>query len=433
MRAQKRERFMARISKRIVDAARADAKPSFIWDERLAGFGLLTLPSGAKSFVYQYRSPEGRSRRATIGKVGAITPEQARTIAEGMSRTVKGGGDPLADKAAARAELTVNALLDRYVDSAHYATKAASTQSTGRGQIERHLKPLLGKRHVNRLEQEDIRRAFAAIRDGKTAVTVKTGPHGLARVRGGEGAARYACRLLRAAFAWAVDERLIQRNPTTGVDFGIDGERDAVLDAEGYARLFATLAKMETERRLRPTVADAIRVIALTGARLGEITGLRWKHLKGGQIILPPRAHKTGHKTKKPRTITLPAAAQQIIAAQPESGPDNFVFSPSKGAGPVSLAKWQMIRSEAGLPQGFGLHGLRHSIATLLAVGGAQAAEIMISLGHRQMATTTRYLHFADTARAALAERAAAPALAGMAAARGAPKADVVKLPRRKR
>jgi Phage integrase family len=46
------------------------------------------------------------------------------------------------------------------------------------------------------------------------------------------------------------------------------------------------------------------------------------------------------------------------------------------------------------LPKGIGLHGLRHSLATLLAVSGAQAPEIMVSLGHRQMSTTTRYLHF---------------------------------------
>ena len=84
------------------------------------------------------------------------------------------------------------------------------------------------------------------------------------------------------------------------------------------------------------------------------------------------------------------------------------------------------------MPKGIGLHGLRHSLATLLAVSGAQAAEIMVSLGHRQMSTTTRYLHFADTARATLAERAAAPALAGMIAAAGAPAANVTDLPRRK-
>jgi integrase len=426
---------MARISKRVVDTARPGKKPAFTWDSTLPGFGLLVLPTGTKSFVFQYRTVEGRARRITISKVGSLTAEQARTIAEGMSRTVKGGGDPLADKAAARTALTVAALLDRYTASAHYAQKAPTTQKTGRGQMERHLKPLLGKRHVDRLEPDDIRRAFAAIRDGKTAARVKTGKHGLARVTGGEGAARYACRLLRAAFTWAVSERLIDRNPTDGIDFGRDGEREAVLEAADYARLFATLTTMEDQRRLRPAVADAVRIIAMTGARRGEITGLCWRHvdLKSGRIVLPPGRHKTGHKTGKPRVIHLPAAAQQIIVRQSDGGPDDFVFSPAKGAGPVELTKpWGTIRVEAGLPDGFGLHGLRHSLATLLAVGGAQAAELMTTLGHRQMSTTTRYLHFADTARAALAERAALPALAGMAAAAGIPKAAVVPLkPRR--
>lgn len=41
---------------------------------------------------------------------------------------------------------------------------------------------------------------------------------------------------------------------------------------------------MENEQRIRRPVADAIRVIALTGARRGEIVGLRWSmvDLKAG-------------------------------------------------------------------------------------------------------------------------------------------------------
>lgn len=423
---------MARISKRIVDAARPDAKPVFLWDHTLPGFALLTLPSGAKSYVFQYRTAEGRSRRATIGKVGALTPDQARSLADEMSRAVKGGGDPLEDKRKTREAITVGQLLDDYLASARFAEKAPSTQLTDTGRIERHLRPLLGGRHVRKLQSEDVRRAFAAIRDGKTAATIKTGRYGLARVRGGEGTARKAIRLLRAIFAWGIAEQIIDRNPATGVDTGADGERDAVLDAPDYARLFTTLATMETQRRLRPAVADAIRIIALTGARRSEITGLRWSHvdLKRGVFTLPAKAHKTGRKTGKLRVIALPAAAQGIVARQPEGAADDFVFS--HRSRPVLLPKpWRVIRVEADLPEGIGLHGLRHSLATLLAVGGAQAAEIMTSLGHRQMSTTQRYIHFADKARAALAERAAASALAGMAAADGAPAADVVSLSKR--
>ena len=39
------------------------------------------------------------------------------------------------------------------------------------------------------------------------------------------------------------------------------------------------------------------------------------------------------------------------------------------------------MRKEADLPETLGLHGLRHSIASHLAMGGAQAAEIMTAMG----------------------------------------------------
>ena len=425
---------MARISKRVVDATRplTDGKRSILWDDKLPGFGLLVLPSGIKSFVYDYRNAYGTKRRITIGKVGSIAPDKARKRAEDMAGNVKAGGDPLADKQERRQAATVGDVLDAYLESTTFKGKATSTQGTDRGRIERHVRPLLGKKHVEALTAEAVMRCFAAIRDGKTAARIKTGHRGLARVTGGEGAARMTIRLLRAILNWAVDERLIKSNAAAGIRLGVDGERDTILDdPEQYARLFTTLAKMEAEKRIRPPVADAIRVIALTGARRGEIAGLRWHHVnhKAARITLPPASHKTGKKTQKPRIITLPAVAQEIIARQSAGGPDDFVFAPAKGEGAVTLSKpWRKVRAEAKLPDGIGLHGLRHSLASHMAMAGAQAAEIMTTLGHRQMATSQKYVHWADNARAALAERAAAPALAGLAAASGKPSAEVVPI-----
>jgi integrase len=423
---------VTKISKRIVDAARPGPKPVFTWDATLPGFGLLVLPSGSKSFVFQYRTREGKTRRATIAKVGAITPDEARALAERMSAAVKGGGDPLDERAAAREALTVGELLDAYLKSEKFKAKAESTRVTDQGRIERHLRPLLGGRHCAKVQPEDVRRAFAAIRAGKTAKTEKTGPRGLSRVRGGEGAARKCVRLLAAVFAWGITEKLVEANPVSGIAVGSDGEREAVLDADGYARLFAALDAMEAERRVRPAVADAIRLIALTGARRGEVLGLRWRHvdLRNGRIVIPPAAHKTGHATGKPRIINLETTGQEIIARQPAGKPDELVFRPSKGQGPLTLAKpWRALRKEAQLPEDMlGVHGLRHSLATALAVGGAQASEVMAALGHRKLATSQRYVHFAEEARKRLAERAAGPALAGMAAASSKPNAAVTAL-----
>lgn len=423
---------MPRITKRTVDAATPTDKRYYVWDDEIKGFGLLVLPSGVKSYFYRYRTPEGRERRATIGRHGAETADSARTKAKAWQRTVSDGGDPLGAKQEAKDALTITQVLDLYLESAAFAAKAKSTQAIDRGRIERHLKPILGKTYADKLTPEAVHKAAKAIGEGKTAGNIKTRKRGLARVKGGAGTARMALTLLRAALKWAVSARFISHNGAEGVSAGVSGTRDTIMRGmEDYERLFRTLDAMEAERRVRGPVADAIRVIALTGARRGEIAGLRWRHvdLKTGQITLPAAHHKTGRKTGKPRVIGLPTAAQTIIAKQTEGKPDDYVFLPASGDGPVNLSKpWRAIRAEAGLPEGIGLHGLRHSLASHMAMQGAQAAEIMTALGHRQMSTAQKYVHFAQDARVALAERAAGTVLAGLAAASGTSQAMVKPL-----
>jgi integrase len=418
---------MPKITKRLVDAQASDSggKRLIVWDSEIRGFGLLVLPSGIKSYFYRYRTQEGRERRITIGKHGAYAPDEARSQADEFKQQVKLGRDPLAAKEKLRNAATVGELLDAYLRSEKFKAKAASTQGTDKGRIERHLRPLLGRRHAHVLTAGDIEKALADIRDGKTATSVKTRARGRARVTGGQGTARMAIELLRAVFAWAIRERMIASNPCAGVHTGVSGTRDLIVnDATDYARLFETIEAMEGEKALRGPVADAIRLIALTGARRGEVSGLRWSHvdLKRGLITLPPSAHKTGHRTGKPRIIGLPAAAQAVIARQKAGKADDYVFAPTKENGPIALSKpWRSVRVRAGLPDGIGLHGLRHSLASHMAMGGAQAAEIMTALGHRQLSTAQRYVHWAQDGRQALAERAASVAMAGLnASARGA-------------
>lgn len=411
---------MPKITKRIVDAAAADpARRFYVWDTDIKGFGLQVLPSGGKSYVYQYRTPEGRTRRATIGKHGEFTPDQARVTAEKMRSDIRDGRDPLDDKRERRDAKTVNDVLDAYLDGEAFAAKADKTRATDRGRINRHIRPLLGRDYVSKLTPEKIKRASAAIAAGKTALTEKTGVRGLARVRGGIGAARKSVRLLHTALAWAVSEGLVAGNPAEGVKTGSDGTRDVILeDAEAYARLFRSLDTMEYERRIRPAAADAIRVIALTGARRGEIIGLRWGDvdLKAGLLTL--LSHKTAGSTGKPRIIGLPAVAQAIIARQPPGEAQAYVFAPARGSGQISINKpWTDVRVAAELPKELGLHGLRHSLATHMALAGAQASAIMTALGHANMATSQRYVHVAQAARQMIAEKAAGTALAGMAGA----------------
>src|SRR5262249_10589280 len=156
-------------------------------------------PTGIKSYAYQYRTPQGVKRRYTICQIGELTPDQARKKAEELRHTVREGKDPLHQKQTLRHAETVGDLLDRYLASQDFADKAPSTQAINRGRIERHLRPLFGRRHAHLVTDGDIKRALADIRDGKTAADIKTAK-GRARVRGGAGTAREAIALLRVVF-----------------------------------------------------------------------------------------------------------------------------------------------------------------------------------------------------------------------------------------
>ena len=95
------------------------------------------------------------------------------------------------------------------------------------------------------------------------------------------------------------------------------------------------------------------------------------------------------------------------------------MFAPVRKRGPIKLSdEWRKVRIEAKLPNNVNLHNLRHSTASHMAMAGAEAPQIMTALGHRQLSTTQRYIHFAKDAKQALAETAAATALAGMATSR---------------
>ncbi|MFO1160307.1 MAG: Arm DNA-binding domain-containing protein, partial [Reyranellaceae bacterium] len=72
---------MAKLTKRIVDAADVREKDYFIWDDELPGFGLRVFASGKRSYLIQYRAA-GRTRRYTIGLHGVWTPETARQEAK---------------------------------------------------------------------------------------------------------------------------------------------------------------------------------------------------------------------------------------------------------------------------------------------------------------------------------------------------------------
>ena len=105
------------LTRRVVDALRPTDKPWIAWDDKLTGFGVRVHPSGAKSFVVNYRAGAGGraapNRRVVIGRHAALAPARARRLAQELLGRAASGGDPAG--AGARAAPTLGEACEDYM------------------------------------------------------------------------------------------------------------------------------------------------------------------------------------------------------------------------------------------------------------------------------------------------------------------------------
>ena len=400
----KSRRSQVKIGERTVAALQPQTTDVYLWDRELAGFGLKLTPAGTKTYLVQYRigGRRGRTRRVTIGKDGsAWTALAARAEARRLLAEVALGRDPAEEKAKDRAGLTMADLCDWYVEEG-CTTKKPSTLATDRSRIELHIKPLLGRKRIADIKRGHIETWFRIIASGKTG-------------HGGKGAATRTMGLLGSIFSFAVAHGQRDDNPTQGVKKFPDRHMTRFLSPAELARLGEALRLAEREGE-NPLAVAAIRLLALTGCRRGEVLGLRWQEVDFEHSCLRLEDSKTGE-----RMVPLGAPALAVLAGMPRADGAAYVLP-----GVNLKHTWRRVCSLAGL-EGVRLHDLRHSFASAGASGGNSLLVIGALLGHRVATTTQRYAHLADDP-----VRSAAESISGhiAAAMSGGEKAEVVRLVR---
>jgi integrase len=375
-----------------------------VWDSAVIGFGARRQRSEAVSYFVFYRTAEGRQRWQTIGRHGAPwVPDTARNEARRLLGDVARGEDPAGRKRAIRKAITVGELCDRYMADAKAGLvltrfgsgKKASTLAIDEGRIARHIKPVLGSLAVAAVTAADIRNLRDAVAAGKTACRVKTGHRGLARVRGGKGAATRALRLLGGIFTYAVANGMRNDNPVRGVPQFRDGQRERRLSKSEYR----VLGKALRHNSAWPPAVAAARFLALTGWRSGEALNLKWSEvdLAAHTAVLP--GTKTGRSMRP-----LSSAACDVLRELPRVG--DLVFPSSRGSQAMpKLAKhWARIIKLAGLSADVSPHVLRHSFASVAADLGYSDLTIAALLGHKARTITSRYARTADPVLLAAAD-----------------------------
>ena len=398
----------AKITKRLVDSLKPGATDRAIFDKDDLGFAVRVRKTGGMSYTVEYKAGHGRgapTRRVTIGRVGAMTPDDARKKAKKVLGLVAQGHDPAADKTRERLSLSVSEAVEAYLTEHVEAKRKASTAVWVRDALERIVKPKFGAMKLDQVTGREVARLHSSMSDRPVQ-------------------ANRTLAILSAFYSWAGKSGYCTdgHNPARGVERFPEKARERFLTTDELTRLGEALragetvglgyaideakpkakhaAKPEARRtKMDPFAVAAIRLLMLTGARLREILNAKWEYVdfERGVIFLPDS--KTG---KKP--VYLSAAALATLADLSRIKGNPFMIAGANDGAPRKDLKkpWAAVTRAAGL-DGLRIHDLRHTFASFGAGASLGLPIIGKLLGHAQTSTTARYAHLdADPMRRAV-------------------------------
>lgn len=364
---------MPKLSKRTVDALQARTTDYFVWDSELPGFGVRVMPSGRKSYLIQYRDSGRRTRRKGVGKHGTVTAEEAKKHARELLASVAHGGNPAEETLRKRDASTVEQLCKRFLSDYVPSHCKDSTAKEYKRCVDLFIKPAIGRVKVEDLQRSHIAELHHKHRDK---------PYQANRTLG------VLSVMLNQAEVWGL--RPDGSNPCRNVKKYEEKKRERFLSNEEFERLGNVLAALESEGGQARAAINAVRLLILTGCRLGEIQKLKWEYINGNILSLPDS--KTGAK----RVYLGPAALEVLKNIEKVKGNPYVITGKLKGAHLTDLQRpWRRIRKMADLAD-VRIHDLRHSFAST-AVNTSEALPMIGKLlGHSQIQTTARYAHLAD-------------------------------------
>ena len=381
----------------------ADKQQAFMRDSQAPGLRVRVTAAGAKSFVYEAKLNRQTIRR-TIGDVKLWSIEQARTEARRLAVVLDNGQDPReierqqqADKATAKAAAAVQAatvgeVWAVYLEARrphwgerHHADHVKLVQAGGevskrgtRGRgvtVAGPLHPLMG------LALRDL---TAPVIEAWAAREAQTRPT----------SARLAWRCLKAFLSWCAEQPeyapvLPSVNPAKTKKareaLGKAGVKQDALLKEQLPAWFAAVQQIQN-----PIAAAYLQVLVLTGARPGEVLGLRWEDVNTKWKGLTIR-----DKVEGERVIPLTPYVSHLLHSLPRRS--DWVF-PSTARGKdtegqtlsIPRAPHTAACAVAGI-EGLTLHGLRRSFKSLtewLEIPAGVVAQIM---GHKPSATAEKH------------------------------------------
>lgn len=350
--------------------------------------------------------PDGR--RKQIRRRGIKTLAEAKSEMARLTVKVEDGTHVDAST------MTVGEYLQQWLTDTLPVTVEPSTLFSYRANLERHVIPRIGGVKLQKLSGPTLNRLYGQLLE--PGANLRTPAKGLST-----RTVRYVHTILHRALGDAVRHGMLARNPADVADppsqrTAVQSDRVKVWTA---AELGAFLKRSEAEG---DRDFAAWRIAASTGMRRGEVLGLRWcdVDLEAGTLTIVQAVTVTNHEvlvgrpktSAGERTIALDdrtvaairshramRAQERMLLGLGQAAPTDLVFAEPTGGTlhPEALSKrFDRRVRRYGLPH-IGVHGLRHTWATLALRSGVHPRVVQQRLGHSTIAVTLGiYSHVTD-------------------------------------
>jgi integrase len=352
---------------------------------------------GARGDVWyaKYRLPDGRQMQRRIGPAwtargrpapGYYTKRSAEGwLAKLLDEARRGELPGMVQTGATFADATSEYM--RWLE--HDRQRKPSTLRDYQSIIRAHLLPAFGSERLEDITTEGVERWSASLAasgrmNNRTRLKILTVLHGV---------------MQRAKRVWK-----LPRNPIADVEKPIQ-RRSTEMEAFSPEEVMALV-------RVADSAQDAgiYLTAAFTGLRRGELVALRWREVDFPRRHIRVTASYTERalstpKSGKARSVPMAPEVAEALArlAQRDryNGEDDLVFPGVGGGfldGSALYRRYKTALKRAGL-RALRFHDLRHTFGTQV-IGNPQISILQLKewMGHADIDTTMKYLHFAPRA-----------------------------------
>jgi integrase len=316
------------------------------------GLALDISPSGGKLWRWRYRY-NGKNQILGLGKYPAVSLAQARKLRDDARKLLAEGKNPAREKKAQKlrtmheGDNTFEKVARRCLE-----VKQANMNEKYRVQclarMEQHVFPLIGDLPIAEITIPDIVRVLEKIGERGTVETAK-------RMK----------QLISQTFRYAAQRGLCVHNPASDLRDVLPSTPNNHHSCIPVAEL-SDLLKAMRQYRGDVLTSLAMKFLALTFVRTGELIGARWEEIDWGreEWHIPPERMKM----KRPHVVPLSRQAIDILKEiQHITGDKDHVFySPRSKARHISNGAILMALRRMGYQGRMTGHGFRTLASTIL-------------------------------------------------------------------